>query len=353
MTGEAFEQEILRHLKVQACRYPAMEQQDVVKFVFQAMLGPGHLLSSRNDAENSAAREMDQLPAAAGQQPLTEALSPAWCRLSLYSAKERNLPPPVIAGMMFSSGPSVPFARQDVFRFCTRLAASGDLRITDPDALGRITEEAWLPSHSPAYREKYHPAYRVIPAEWIPRMEAVQRIAGQREDRILVTMDGPCASGKTTLAGKLAGVFGAAVVHTDDFVIPHAQKTASRLAVPGGNCDAERLVREVAAPWKQGEPVAFRKYDCRKDLLQPEEKLPDCRILILEGSYCNLPEIRKYADVRIFVDAPWETRMKRLQRRESAQSLQRFHDRWIPLEDRYFSAFGLPDRECVRISCGG
>ena len=80
----------------------------------------------------------------------------------------------------------------------------------------------------------------------------------------------------------------------------------------------------------------------------PEEKLPDdCRILILEGSYCNLPAIRKYADVRIFLTAPWETRISRLKRRESAQSLQMFHQRWIPLEDRYFEAYHLPDRECV------
>ena len=40
--------------------------------------------------------------------------------------------------------------------------------------------------------------------------------------RMLVTLDGPCASGKTTLAGQMAEALGAAVVHTDDFVVPHA-----------------------------------------------------------------------------------------------------------------------------------
>ena len=57
----------------------------------------------------------------------------------------------------------------------------------------------------------------------------------------LVTIDGPCASGKTTLAEQLAEMLPAAVIHTDDYVVPHALKTAERLAIPGGNCDAERL----------------------------------------------------------------------------------------------------------------
>ena len=343
---EAFEQEILFHLKTEQRRHPAMEQQDAVKFVFQAMLGPGHLLSSRAAAEAYIARETEQLSAGDGE-PLCEELSPSWCRLSLRGAKERNITPPVIAGLMFASGAGPRFTRQDVLSLCGRLAVSEGELITDPDALDRITDGAWLPSHSPAYREKYHPAYRVISAGWIPCMEAVGRIADQRGTRVLVTVDGPCASGKTTLAGRLAEVFGAAVVHTDDYVIPHARKTAERLAVPGGNCDADRLAAEVAAPWKRGDPVIYRRYDCRNDVLLPEERLPDCRVLILEGSYCGLPAIRRYADVRIFVNASMETRERRLRQRESAQSLQMFYDRWIPLEDAYFRAFGLPDGECA------
>ena len=346
MTREAFEQEILHHLRTQRRRYPAMEQEDAVKFVFQAMLGAGHLLSSRDRTEQYIARETEPLTADPAE-PLWEALSPAWCRLHLRGAKERGITPSVIAGLMVTSRSGPKYTRQDVHDFCVRLAASEEKWITDPGALDRIPDETWLPSHSSAYREQYHPSYRVISAGWIPYIETVRRIAGARADRVLVTIDGPCASGKTTLAGKLAEVFGAAVVHTDDFVIPHARKTAERLAVPGGNCDSDRLVTEVAAPWKQGGPVIYRKYDCRNDTLMPAEQLPDCRILILEGSYCNLPAIRQYADVPVFISAPWEIRETRLRQRESAQSLRMFHDRWIPLEDQYFKAFGLPDRECV------
>ena len=165
--------------------------------------------------------------------------------------------------------------------------------------------------------------------------------------RVLVTLDGPCATGKTTLAEKLAARFHGAIVHTDDYVIPHDQKTPERLAVPGGNCDAERLAQEVVIPFKAGHPVLYRRYDCRNDVLLPEEQLPSVQALILEGSYCNLPVLRRHADVRLFLEAPWEVRKARLLVRESPESMQRFLDRWIPLEDAYFAAYHLPDVTCV------
>ena len=166
--------------------------------------------------------------------------------------------------------------------------------------------------------------------------------------RLLVTLDGPCATGKTTLAERIAETVQAFVLHTDDFVIPHAQKTPERLAVPGGNCDAERLRDEVLIPWKTGKAARYRRYDFMNDRMRPEETLPEsCRILILEGSYCNLPVIRAYADARLFLTAEWETRLRRLQQRESPESLQGFFKRWIPLEDAYFTAYDLPDEGCM------
>ena len=181
--------------------------------------------------------------------------------------------------------------------------------------------------------------------------EIADMIAEKRKEtgRVLVTIDGPCASGKTTLAAKLSAVLRAETVHTDDYVIPHAMKTAERLAVPGGNCDVKRLVKEVVSPWKNGTAVRYQKYDCRGDRMREPEELPECSVLILEGSYSNLPEIRAFADVRIFADTPWELREKRLRERETADSLKRFHERWIPLENAYFEAFGLPDDGCVII----
>lgn len=176
-----------------------------------------------------------------------------------------------------------------------------------------------------------------------------QGIPSKLNERILITLDGPCASGKTTLAEELAAALDAAVIHTDDFVVPHAHKTAERLAVPGGNCDAERLCREIAAPWKMGLRPQYRRYDCRHDCLLPPENISADRVLILEGSYCNLPAIRQYADLRLVMDTPAEERMERLRRRESPASLRQFEERWIPLENAYFDAYSLPDDGCILV----
>ncbi len=346
----SFQQAVLNNLKAQYLRYPEMQQEDTVKFVFQAMLGVGHLLADRESVTAYIKHETDSLQADP-DEPLPELLSPDWCRMNLRRAMAEHLSPSMIAGLMMTPCAHASFSREDVLRFCKSLAESGTMELTDPEALKTITDNTWLPSHSPLYREKYHPAYRVIPAAWIPYMGAVCEIAGRMAEanRLLVTIDGPCASGKTTLARKLAEVFHAATVHTDDYVIPHAQKTAERLAVPGGNCDAERLVQEIVDPWKKGLSVRYRRYDCMQDRLLPEEDLPDSDILILEGSYSNLPEIRKAADVRIFLDISRDIQNARLRQRESPESLKRFYDRWIPLEEAYFAAYGLPDADCIVI----
>ena len=184
--------------------------------------------------------------------------------------------------------------------------------------------------------------------------DALRRIIdGKRgAGRLLVTIDGPCASGKTTLAARLGTLCAAPVGHTDDFVVPHSRKTPERLAIPGGNCDAERLTAEVLVPWKAGGPALLRRYDCGRDCLLPPEELPGGDLMILEGCYCNLPAIRALADIRFFLSASLETRMERLRARETEASLARYLSRWIPLENAYFGAFRLPDPQCILIGPG-
>ena len=132
-------------------------------------------------------------------------------------------------------------------------------------------------------------------------------------------------------------------------LFPHEQKTPERLSIPGGNCDAERIEKEILKLWKEGRPVLFHRYDCMEDKMLPVEELPDTQLLILEGSYSNLPVIRKYADVRLFLDTPESIRMERLRERESEGSLRTFMERWIPLEQAYFEAYSLPDEGCICI----
>ncbi len=327
---------------------PQLQAQDAVKFLFQALLGPGHLLSDADTTERRIAAEMQALTPNAAE-PLTEPLSPDWCRLNLRRAMAEGLTARHIARLMLLSRPRLSFSRADVEALCRTCLPQNGLSLP-PESAAVLRDPQGLPSHSPGFRERYRPAYRVVSAGWQPLLPALTRIAAAcgAHARVLVTLDGPCASGKTTLAGRIAPVFGAAVVHTDDFVVPHALKTPGRLSVPGGNCDAERLEREVIVPWKEDGTAGVSRYDCHADCLLPAERICG-NVLILEGSYCNLPRLRSHADVRLFADTPPETRMERLRLRESPASLALFMSRWIPLEEAYFSAFGLPDADCIRV----
>lgn len=349
MTGEALTGGIRASLRAWLARHPEAGDEDIVKFVFQALLGVGHLLGAPGEVEAYIASEEAAL-APDPAEPLTEPLGPAFCRLNLRRAMAEGLPPRVVARLMLASPAPDGCTRADVAALCRAIAAE-EGRPGLAQACAALDDPAWLPSHSAAYRAAYRPAYRVIAASWQPLTEALCRLARLQpgRDRLLVTVDGPCASGKTTLAERLAAVWDAAVLHTDDFVIPHARKTPERLAVPGGNCDSERLAAEILAPWSAGQTPVYRRYDCHADRLLPPETLPDVPVLILEGSYCNLPVLRAHADLRLFVNTPEAVRMARLARRESPASLAMFRARWIPLENAYFAAYGLPDADCLVI----
>lgn len=169
-------------------------------------------------------------------------------------------------------------------------------------------------------------------------------------DRILVTIDGPCGSGKSTLAAALAEKLACPVVHMDDFVIPHAQKTPERLRIPGGNADQERLLAEVIHPWMAGEPACVRPYLCHEERFGAAQALPAGRLLILEGTYCNLPAIARHASLRLFLTITPCEQQRRLLGRVGTERLRAFNDRWIPLENAYFAAFGLPDTGCCIVT---
>lgn len=182
-----------------------------------------------------------------------------------------------------------------------------------------------------------------------PILAALEAVSAQ--DRLVIALDGPCGSGKTTLAGVLTRLLDAACVHMDDFHLPHAQKTPGRLSQPGGNSDRDRFLREVLLPWKRGDVVAYQPYDCMQDVLRTPVPLSAKRILIIEGSYSHHPELAAHTDLQVFLQIDRQEQLRRLAQRDPAK-LPMFTARWIPLEDAYFAAFQLPAPGAVVIHNG-
>ncbi len=157
--------------------------------------------------------------------------------------------------------------------------------------------------------------------------------------RTVVAIDGPCASGKTTLAFNLIEMFGGTVISTDDFFLQPHQRTSERLSQPGGNMDRERLETEVLIPVSKNLCPTYRKYNCHTMTFDPPVTLTDLSLVIIEGVYSLHPLLRHYYDIKVYADAAETVRRERLYTRcnGSSELLKNFTERWIPLEQFYFS----------------
>lgn len=153
----------------------------------------------------------------------------------------------------------------------------------------------------------------------------------------LLAIDGRCASGKSTLGETLAAEWGASLFHMDDFYLQPHQRTAERLAEPGGNVDRERFLEEVLLPLTKGLPVHYRRFDCGTFTFDPVKIIQPGEIALIEGSYSCHPLLRDYYDLRLFLDIDPEEQMQRILRRNGPEAAERFHTIWIPLEETYFS----------------
>ena len=164
------------------------------------------------------------------------------------------------------------------------------------------------------------------------------------EDRqVVVAIDGPCAAGKTTLAGKLQGKYDCNLFHMDDFFLRSEQRTEARFQEPGGNVDYERFREEVLEPLKRADAFSYRPFDCKTfTLAQPVEVVPK-KLTIIEGSYSHHPYFENPYDLKVFLEVTPELQHQRILMRPAFLH-QRFFEAWIPMENTYFEAFSVKEQ---------
>lgn len=156
-------------------------------------------------------------------------------------------------------------------------------------------------------------------------------------DTLTVAIDGRCGSGKTTLGGLLSEHYGCTLIHMDNFYLRKEQRTPERLAMPGGNVDYERFTEEVLTPLKTRKSFILRPFDHRTFQPGAGYTVVPTKLVIIEGSYSCNRFLRDEYDLRIFLTTDKETQLRRLEMREDGDKVEMFRQKWIPMEERYFS----------------
>ncbi|BDF66974.1 hypothetical protein CE91St43_09460 [Oscillospiraceae bacterium] len=346
---------VKRVLALHAQRYPKMEARDYVKLLYQSEFGPGHLAGPEEEVLERLSGELSQAENEGYAPAYTvEAIGSGLCRFHLdprrlaqadlpllskcfaHSARPRGTCAGlweklgILAGMAWAGELPLDRAQLEVFLTCYDAAGCPPLH------------------HSGAYHDAYHPHYRVVDRDlacYAPALQAVDQALRTAGGPVIVAVDGRCASGKTTFARRLGQLFpDCSVFHMDDYFLPPEKRTPERLSAPGGNVDYERAAEELFAPLSCGEAVELRSFDCASGELRPPVTVPFRRLNIVEGGYSLHPALAGYSQVHLFFTCSPQVQLSRLERREGPESLARFREKWIPLEEAYFEGLHIPDQ---------
>ena len=332
-------------LLAHARAYPALQIQDVFKFLHQSTFGCEHLVSSLELAAQRIAAEPHECIGT------VEPLDGEYSRVPLCYL-DRGLGIETFAKLFAASAKTEPNgadALQQKLAVATAMVGDGELpfALAQWEAAVNDWAQHGYPAvhHSDTFRETYRPSYRVIHNRYIPFLPLFAELDKRlSRDRVILAVDGGSASGKTTLGGWLADLYGAAVFHIDDFFLQPHQRTPDRLAQVGGNVDHERFLEQVLKPLSKGEDVVFQPFDCSTMTFAAKRRVSPKRLNVVEGVYSMHPQLAPYYDLSVFLDVTQDVQRARILHRNSPAMAARFFNEWIPLERRYFTKTQIKQR---------
>lgn len=164
-----------------------------------------------------------------------------------------------------------------------------------------------------------------------------------QKPHLIIAIDGRCAAGKTTLAAYLRQELFGNLIHMDDFFLRPEQRTPERMKEPGGNVDYERVLQEILLPLRQERTFSYRPYNCHTQAMADEITVTPLALNFIEGAYACHPALRDYYDYRIFLTVNPDEQYKRIMSRNGEHEAVQFKEKWIPLEEQYFSFHKVPE----------
>jgi uridine kinase/thiamine transporter ThiT len=351
--------ELVAVLSRQTKLYPEAAAVDYLKLLYQNEFGSGHLITDRVKSMKLLTEEAEALLPSSGnseeeegKEDAVEPIGNGLCRLHLRVINQSGLSINTLHRLFELSAMRLRGTDEGFLKkvsLLSNLCRDRVLKIRQSAVKKAVsnwkTAGGGLFRHSDTFRKNYAPAYRVVEkqfCDYLPLLCAIDKLMreGGENSRVVVAVDGRCASGKTTLAAILKLVYECDVIPMDHFFLRPEISTEERMKEVGGNIDYERFYSEVIAPLGEGAAFSYRPYDCETETLGEEIAVTPARLTVIEGSYSLHPKFGDYSSLKVFLTAGKEEQLRRVYARNGAMA-ERFEKEWIPMEEAYFSAFEI------------
>jgi hypothetical protein len=162
-------------------RYPRMELVDVYKLLHQAAMGPGHAVDDPGSVRDKLEAEASHL-GEGPDDPIADTISPdgRLARIHLRPYFDAGHSASVLVEAFVQTGNSYPAAPEKLEKFCAclgELAAAGGIPFPRDQVERYVQVIASLDypvvHHSDAYRDAYHPAYRLAALDRLPALHRI------------------------------------------------------------------------------------------------------------------------------------------------------------------------------------
>lgn len=312
-------------IKWQFKKYYLSNEKDIYKLLFQSEFAGGHMIKNENDSLKFLNEEINEFISNnldnKSNYNIYEYISKDYVRINLLPFVKYNLDISYLNKAFVSTSNNNKGDLNNFIKTCK----SYDLVVNDYNAN----------HHSDIYKLAYNPHYRVVDKSFITNemriLQVLNFINNINNDFFIVSLEGKCASGKTTLCNELKKHLDFVTIHVDDFFKPKNDLNLECYKTNDESIDYVRL-RDVLLNIKNNLEISYLKYDCSKDVFLPhKEKLK--RIIILEGVYSYHPYFRDLIDYLIFYEVSSDLQEKRIKERTL---YQKFIDVWIPQENKYY-----------------
>ncbi len=327
--------------------YRPMRPVDLLKLVYQNEFGCGHLICDPQQSLSRLVAEEAALSYRGKKGGEYTLIGNGLARLHLRAVSRTGLDMKTLHRFFLLSARELRGSREGFLRKAEtvrELCESGYFSFNGAEVTQLVEE--WVAggekpfSHSELYRRSWQPAYRVVEqkfCDFLLLFAAIDRKM-QKKERVIVSIDGNCGAGKSTLAALLKEVYDCAVIPADHFFLQMHQRTEARLAEPGGNLDRERLLQEVLQPLRAGESnLSYRPFDCSRGELGEAVSVPDGKLFVVEGSYSQHRDLASAYDLTVFCAVEPAEQMRRIRNRNGEEMARRFEEVWIPMENAYFA----------------